>query len=83
MIKEQKTRPCFCPTIDSCWRDELSNFSSEKFEKVEPFLAPKLGPNETEVDVDTKNSISNSGSNETIPSDLASIVFFLESKKDL
>ena len=41
-----------------------------KFEEVEQFH----GPNEADVDIYTKNSLDNSGSNETLQNALASIV---------
>ena len=46
------------------------NFFLRKFGKVEEFH----GPNEADVDINTKNSLDNSGSNETLQNALASIV---------
>ena len=48
--------------FDSCWRNEASNFHLRKFGKVEPFCEP----NEPDVDINTRNSLDNSGSNETM-----------------
>ena len=56
--------------FDSCWRNKVSNFRLGKFAKVEPFYAP----NEADVDINTKKSKSNSGSNETMQKVLASTV---------
>ena len=47
--------------FDSRWRNEASNFHLRKFGKVEPFWE-HCGP---DVDINTKNSLDNSGSNET------------------
>ena len=58
--------------FDSCWRNEVSNFRLRKFAKVEPFW----GQNGTDVNINTENSKSNSGFNDTMLSGLASIVFF-------
>ena len=56
--------------FDSCWRNEVSNFRLQKFEKVGPFCEP----NEPDVDINTRNSLDNSGSNETMQKVLALIV---------
>ena len=56
--------------FDSCWRNEVSNFRLGQFEKVEPFCEPL----EWRVDINTRNSLDNSGSNETMQKVLASIV---------
>ena len=56
--------------FDLCWRNEVSNFRLRKFEEVEPFCGP-LG---WRVDINTINSLDNSGSNETMQKVLASIV---------
>ena len=56
--------------FDLCWRNEVSNFRWRKFEEVEPFCDLY----EADVDINTKNSLDNSGSNETMQKVLASIV---------
>ena len=56
--------------FDSCWRNEGSNFCLGQFGKVEPFC----GPLEWRVDINTRNSLDNSGSNETMQKVLALIV---------
>ncbi len=56
--------------FDSWWRNEVSNFCLGKFVKVEPFCEP----NEADVDINTRNSLDNSGYNETMQKVLASIV---------
>ena len=56
--------------FDSCWRKEVSNFCSGMFGEVGPFC----GQNGADVDINTKNSKSNSGSNETMQNVLAPIV---------
>ena len=56
--------------FDSCWRNEVSNFRLRKFAEVEPFC-DLYG---ADVDINTKNSLDNSGSNETMQKVLASIV---------
>ena len=56
--------------FDSCWRNEVSNFRLRKFGEVEPFC-DLYG---ADVDINTKNSLDNSGSNETMQKVLASIV---------
>ena len=53
-----------------CWRNELSNFCLRQFAKVVPFCEP----NEADVDINTRNSLDNSGSNETMQKVLALIV---------
>ena len=57
-------------TVDSRRRNEVSNFCLGQFEKVEPFCEP-LG---WRVDINTRNSWDNSGSNETMQKVLALIV---------
>ena len=57
--------------FDSCWRNEVSNFCLRQFAKVEPFCGP-LG---WCVDINTRNSLDNSGSNETVQKVLALIVW--------
>ena len=56
--------------LDSCWRNEVSNFRLRKFRKVEPFCEP-LG---WHVDINTRNSLDHSGSNEAMQKVLALIV---------
>ena len=56
--------------FDSCWRNEVSNFRLRKFEKVGPFCEHYVA----DVDINTENSLDNSGSNETMQKVLASIV---------
>ena len=56
--------------FDSCWRNEVFNFCLGKFAKVEPFCDLYVA----DVDINTKNSLDNSGSNETMQKVLASIV---------
>ena len=51
-------------------RNEVSNFRLRKFGEVEPFCDLY----EADVDINTKNSLDNSGSNETMQKVLASIV---------
>ena len=51
-------------THAACW---VSNFGLKKFEKVEPISTPS----ESDVDINTKKSKSNSGSNETMKNILA------------
>ena len=57
--------------FDSCWRNEVSNYRLRKFGKVGPFCEP----NEWRVDINTENSLDNSGSNETMQKVLALIVW--------
>ena len=56
--------------FDSCWRNEDSNFCLRKFAEVVPFCE-HYG---ADVDINTENSLDNSGSNETMQKVLASIV---------
>ena len=56
--------------FDSCWRNEVSNFRLRQFAKVGPFCEHY----EPDVDINTENSLDNSGSNETMQKVLASIV---------
>ena len=60
--------------FDSCKRNEFSIFCLWQFGEVELILAS----NEHDVDIKTKNSKSNSGSNETMQNDLALIFFWGE-----
>ena len=55
--------------FDSCWRKEVSNFCLRQFEQVEPFCE-HYGP---DVDINTENSLDNSGCNETMQKVLGSI----------
>ena len=48
--------------FDSCWRKEVSNFRLRKFAEVVPFCEP-LG---WCMDINARNSLDNSGSNETM-----------------
>ena len=57
--------------FDSCWRNEVSNFRLGQFEEVVPFC-DLYG---ADVDINTKNSLDNSGSNETMQKVLASILW--------
>ena len=57
--------------FDSCWRNEVSKFRLRQFEEVVPFCE-HYGP---DVDINTENSLDNSGSNETMEKVLASIVW--------
>ena len=66
--REKNRRPS--SIFDACWRNEVSNFRLGKFEQVEPFCDLY----EPDVDINTKNSLDNSGSNETMQKVLASIV---------
>ena len=56
--------------FDSCWRNEVSNFRLRKFGEVEPFCDLYVA----DFDINTENSLDNSGSNETMQKVLASIV---------
>ena len=56
--------------FDSCWRNEVSNFHLRKFAEVEPFCDLYVA----DFDINTENSLDNSGSNETMQKVLASIV---------
>ena len=56
--------------FDPCWRNEVSNFRLRKFAQVVPFCEP----NGADVDINTENSLDNSGSNESMKKVLASIV---------
>ena len=56
--------------FDSCWRNEVSNFRLRQFAEVVPFCDLY----EADVDINTKNSSNNSGSNEAMQKVLASIV---------
>ena len=56
--------------FDSFWRNEVSNFLLRKIGKVKPFCDLYVA----DVDINTENSLDNSGSNETMQKVLALIV---------
>ena len=56
--------------FESYWRLPFFHFSLRKFGEVEVLH----GPNGADVDINAKNSLDNSGSNETLQNALASIV---------
>ena len=57
-------------TFDSCWRNEVSSFHLRKYAQVGPFCELY----KPDVDINTKNNLDNSGSNETMQKGLASII---------
>ena len=56
--------------FDSCWRNEVSDFRLRQFEQVVPFCE-HYG---ADIEINTRNSLDNSGSNDTMQKVLALIV---------
>ena len=65
--------------FDSCWRNKVSNFRLRMFEKVGPFCE-HYGP---DVDINTIDSLDNSGSNETMQKVLALADFSKKKRKQI